>query len=158
MDPSEMPELERVVPHRGAALLLDSVLEHDAARTVARVDVAKQRWLQRADGSVAPWLVIEYMAQCVAAHAGLLAYAEHRSAPHGFLIRVRGLELHTREIPAGARLRVSTRPEHGRLGLGVISQVCTVHLEEAGAEALLIAEGRLSLSVHSAPPDEDQAT
>jgi predicted hotdog family 3-hydroxylacyl-ACP dehydratase len=152
MHEADFPALEHVMPHRGEALLLERVLEHDAEHTVARVDVASQRWLLRADGSVASWLVVEYMAQCVAAHAGLLAHAEHRSAPHGYLIRVRGLRLHVADIPAQARLRVTTRPTRGRPGLGVVSQACEVHFEEGDACAALLAVGTLTLAVHSAPP------
>jgi len=155
MRPAEYPELEHVMPHRGDALLLERVLEHDGRHTVVLVDVESQRWLKREDGSVANWLVVEYMAQCIAAHAGLLAHAEHRHAPNGFLIRVRGLRLHAPEVPAGTRLRVSARAVLGRPGLGVVSQECRVHLEENGGEGALVAEGRLTLAVHSAPPSDD---
>jgi predicted hotdog family 3-hydroxylacyl-ACP dehydratase len=153
MHPAEFPVLEQVMPHRGDALLLERVLEHDGHHTVALVDVDSQRWLKREDGSVASWLVVEYMAQCIAAHAALLAHAEHRRAPNGFLIRVRGLRLHAPEIPAGTRLRVSARPVLGRPGLGVVSQDCRVHQAEDGAAGALVAEGRLTLAVHSAPPN-----
>lgn len=136
------------MPHRGRILLLDRVLSHDSDRTDARVCIATQRWLKRDDGSVAGWLALEYMAQCLAAHEGILALEEGRSPPKGFLVAATGLRLYAAHFGADAQLRVRSRRVRGRLGLGILSHQCTLHVEcRPGGEGALLAEGRLSVSI-----------
>ncbi len=135
------------MPHRGPVLLLDCVLSHDSQRTDARVCIDSQRWLKRDDGSVAGWIAVEYMAQCVAAHEGLLALDEGRPPPTGFLVAATGLRLHASDFQAGAQLRVRSERVRGRPGLGVLSHQCSLHIEGPGrGKAELLAEGRLSVS------------
>lgn len=145
---TDFPAIEELMPHRGPALLLDRVLSHDHERTEAAVMVETQQWLKRDDGTVAGWLAVEYMAQCLAAHEGILALDEGRPPPKGFLIAATGLRLYQTHFPGNARLRVGSRRVRGRPGLGILSHQCTLHAEpsEAGAGTLL-AEGRLSVSI-----------
>ena len=146
MRTDELPPLEDVLCHRGSVLLLHEIVEHSDQHTVARVDVSRQSWLKRQDGSVAAWVAIEYMAQCFAAHEGLVADFQNRHLPLGFLIGVHRLRLYVPEIRADWRLRVRTRAARGRPGLGALSHSSSVHTEELGSEQTLGAEGRLSVS------------
>ena len=147
-DLAELPTLEQLLPHGKHVLLLHEVVEHDALHTVALVDVEHQRWLKRHDGSVAAWVALEYMAQCVAAHEGLNAYGEG-ATPRGLLIGVQQLRLLVQHYDPRARLWVGARRIRGRPGLGVLSHQCTIHTER---RTNLLAEGRLSISVE-APGD-----
>ncbi len=99
---ADFPPVTQVVPHRGAMLLLERVLAHEGDHTAARVRVGRGGWLQRDDGSVPAWLALEYMAQCAAAHEGLLARAEGRPLPRGFLITARTLCLHRSHFTGGS--------------------------------------------------------
>jgi predicted hotdog family 3-hydroxylacyl-ACP dehydratase len=146
MDAAELPPLEAILPHGAGVLLLGDVIEHDGQHTVARVDVSKQRWLRRRDGSVAAWIAVEYMAQCVAAHEALEASTQGRAPVSG----VHRLQLSVPEFAPDARLRVSARRDRGRPGLGVLSHRCTIH-EESSHDAVgsLLAEGRLSISLRA---------
>ncbi len=145
------PAIEELMPHRGTVVLLDEILRHDSESTDVRISISKQRWLKRADGSVAGSLAIEYMAQCVAAHEGLLALDEGRPPPRGFLVGVTGLRLEVAGFAAGAELVVRSRRIRGRPSLGALSHRCQLFL--AFSEGLddtpgkLLAEGRLSVSV-----------
>lgn len=135
------------MPHRGLILLLDFVLSHDSQRTDVSVCIDSQRWLKRDDGSVAGWLAVEYMAQCVAAHESLLALDEGRPPPHGFLVAATGLRLHASHFEAGTQLRVRARRVRGRPGLGALSHRCSLHSGGLGRNPeKLLAEGRLSVS------------
>jgi predicted hotdog family 3-hydroxylacyl-ACP dehydratase len=143
----EAPSIEDLIPHRGDSILIDRVVAHDRDSTTVEVTVGGGRWLRREDGSVASWLAIEYMAQCIAAHEGMLAYADGRILQPGFLVSVNGLHLGPACFSANERLTVSARRVRGRSGLGVLSHACTIFAEGGGRNAESIAEGRLSIGL-----------
>ena len=72
------PPIEELMPHRGPVVLLDRVLRHEKDETDSLIVVSSQRWLTRPDGTVANWLTVEYMAQGLAAHEGLIALEQER--------------------------------------------------------------------------------
>jgi predicted hotdog family 3-hydroxylacyl-ACP dehydratase len=150
MNAAELPPIEGLVPHRGESILLDCVLEHDDESTVARVVVGSRKCLAKADGTIAPWVALEYMSQCAAAHESLLAADDSGSPTPGFLTAAVGVRLHRSHFEAGEQLRVRTRRTRGRLGLGVFSHFCTIHRENAAGEGSLLAEGRLTISIPKA--------
>jgi predicted hotdog family 3-hydroxylacyl-ACP dehydratase len=146
MSATELPEVRELVPHRGKSLLLDCLLAHDGESTTARVVVGGQSWLTAEDGSVASWLALEYMAQCVAAHEGLLARIEGCPPVLGFLVNAVGVRIELPRFEAGQHLRLRAQRVRGRPGLGVLSHLCTVHAEGGAEAGRLLAEGRLSVS------------
>jgi predicted hotdog family 3-hydroxylacyl-ACP dehydratase len=149
---AELPPIEDLVPHRGESLLLDCVLEHDDESTSVRVVVGSQKCLDKADGTIAPWVAIEYMSQCIAAHESLLAEDDSEPPTPGYLTAAVGVRLYRSRFEAGERLRVRTRRARGRLGLGVFSHFCTVHEESEGVEGRLLVEGRLTISIPKSGP------
>ena len=132
-----------LLPHRGSSLLLDQILEHDATATVCSVDLSNQRWLRNPDNSVSSWLAVEYMAQCMTAHEGLRAQAEHLPREAGMLVALSNLHLKTRSFDAGQQLRVKTEPSRGRIGLRVFSHICRVFENENDP----IAQARLTIAL-----------
>ncbi len=147
MSTVELPPIEGLIPHRGESLLLDCVLEHDDESTSVRVVVGAHKCLEKADGTIAPWAALEYMSQCIAAHESLVATDDGGSRIPGYLTAAVGVRLHRSRFEAGERLRVRTRRTRGRLGLGVFSHFCTIHLEGEASEESLLAEGRLTISI-----------
>ena len=152
MSAAELPPIEGLVPHRGESLLLDCVLEHDDESTVARVVVRSCKCLAKADGTIAPWVALEYMSQCMAAHESLLATDDSGFPTPGYLTAAVGIRLHRSRFEVGEQLRVRTRRTRGRLGLGVFSHFCTIHQESETGKGSLLAEGRLTISVPKAAP------
>ena len=114
-------DIEYVIPHRGAMLLLDRVLEYDADSIVAELQVPADGPFH-ADGGVPAYVGIEYMAQAVACWAGCMARSHGEAPPIGFLL---GSRLYASVVPvfaSGQRLRVEARREIlGENGLGVFS-------------------------------------
>ena len=109
MDNNEaIPPIERLVPHRGAMCLLDAVTAHDAesieARTVVRADSPFAN-----GATTGAWLGVEYMAQAIAAFAGLRACARGADAPLGLLVGTRRYSALCAHFGAGTRLRVRAR-------------------------------------------------
>ena len=147
MNVIDLPPVSELVPHDGRVILLDRVLEHDGESTTARVTVAKQTWLKRADGSVASWVALEYMAQCIAAHEGVRARIEGRPPVRGSLAGAFGICVYRSCFDANEVLRVRTNRVRGRPGLGVLSHYCAIHEDGEAGEGRLLVEGRLSISI-----------
>ena len=105
----ELPPIEDLVPHRGESLLLDCVLEHDDESTVARVVVGSRKCLEKADGTIAPWVALEYMSQCIAAHESLLAAEDGGSRTPGYLTAAVGVRLHRSRFEVGEHGRANVR-------------------------------------------------
>lgn len=147
MDATESLDIASLIPHGDESLLLDGVVDHDCKSTTTCVVVGSQPWLTRSDGSVAPWLGIEYMAQSIAVHEGIIARSEGRKIPLGFLVLVTSFKLHESVLQRGERLEVQTTRVRGRPGLGVLSHTCTLYRSGADSSRDVIAEGRLSISI-----------
>lgn len=143
MEAPDLPPVLEVLPHRSPVLLLDRLLAHDSEETTVRVAIGAGDWLLQPDGSAPPWIALEYMAQCVAAHEGLLALADGRPLPRGFLVGAHGLRMPAQGFAVGERLQVRAARQRGRAGLGVLSHRCSVSNEEGDR----VAEGRLSVAL-----------
>jgi predicted hotdog family 3-hydroxylacyl-ACP dehydratase len=68
-----IPPIASLVPHSASMLLLDRVVAADADSLQAEVGITEQTLFADANG-VGSWIGVEYMAQAVAAFAGLAAY------------------------------------------------------------------------------------
>ena len=96
------------IPHQGTMCLLDAVLEWDEHHIVceARSHAAADNPL-RAGGRLGAATGVEYAAQAMAVHGGLLA-APGSAPTQGYLTSVRGLSLHVARLDhLAGPLRVS---------------------------------------------------
>ncbi|AOW12896.1 3-hydroxylacyl-ACP dehydratase [Hydrogenophaga crassostreae] len=86
------------IPHQGTMCLLNAVLEWDESRIVCE---ALSHTLPdnplRAEGRLGAASGVEYAAQAMAVHGGLLA-PEGGEPTQGYLTSVRGLNLHTTRL------------------------------------------------------------
>jgi predicted hotdog family 3-hydroxylacyl-ACP dehydratase len=120
--------------------LLASILDHSVTQTVCRVEIGPDSLFVQADGGVPAWVGLEYMAQCVAAHGGLLARARGEPVKVGFLIGCRRLEFLTPGYRVGQSLIAVARHVWGQGELA--SFAC--RLADARGGAVLV-EGQLSV-------------
>jgi predicted hotdog family 3-hydroxylacyl-ACP dehydratase len=103
---------EEVVPHQPPMSLLDVVVAHDAETTVCDVRITPQSpFFEK--GRIAAWVGLEYMAQTVAAHAGMISRRKGQPPEIGFWLGTRRADFHTRGFRAGQRLRVRARRTWG---------------------------------------------
>lgn len=117
--------IENYVPHRGAMLLLDRLLEAGPEHAIAQVRVARDGAFLE-DGKVPAWIGIEYMAQTVSAWAGFQARQKNEPVKIGFLLGSRKFEAVQPWFAAGSVLRVEAHCElQGSNGLGMFS--CRVY-------------------------------
>ena len=139
---SGFPPIGELLPHRGRAVLLSRVLAHDAASTTCAVDAGAGALYRDADGAVPAYVGLEYMAQAVAAHGGLLDREAGRDARPGFFLGSRRLSFEVERFAPDLALVVtathlrgsgrmlafdcSIRPAGG--GDAMVSGILTVYL------------------------------
>jgi predicted hotdog family 3-hydroxylacyl-ACP dehydratase len=116
-----------LVPHRPPMLLLDEVESWDQGKTACRVILRDDSPFVEA-GRVSPMVAVEYMAQCVAASAGLRGHARGEPVRVGYLVGAREIALPAEPFRVGDVLRVEASHVWGDELLGNFQ--CTV--ERAG--------------------------
>ena len=135
--------IEEVVPHSGAMLLVGPVLEHRPEFTRCRRRRGAERALRRrADGRVPAWVALEWMAQCVAAHGGLVGARARPAGAPGPLPRHARRAAPRRRLRPGRRARGLRAPPARRAR----PRLLRVPPRAAGRGGAL-AEGNLSVYV-----------
>jgi predicted hotdog family 3-hydroxylacyl-ACP dehydratase len=134
------PAIEALVPHSGPMCLLERVIEHGPGHTVCAVDPGRSRLLAAPDGSVPVWVGIEYMAQCIAAHGGLVALERGEPRRPGVLLGARRVRFDVPRFEADRELRVLARHHRGERGL--LAFECEIRDARGGAP---LVEGRLNV-------------
>lgn len=114
-----MPPIEACIPHRGAMRLVDRIVAHDDDSIAVEADVPFDGlFVERA--GVPAWVGIEYMAQAIAAWAGVRARDRGGEPKLGFLLGTRRYACACSHFASGSMLRVEARREiMGDNGLGV---------------------------------------
>jgi predicted hotdog family 3-hydroxylacyl-ACP dehydratase len=145
------PDLSELVPHEPPMLLLGALRTYDDESVTCTVRITADAMFVETRGEelCVPAVVgLEYMAQCVAAYAGLKARREGRPPRIGFLIGCRELRLEVEAFSVGDTLDVEARRLWGDTDVG--SFACTV---KRGEE--IVVSGTLSV-YQGALPDEDR--
>jgi predicted hotdog family 3-hydroxylacyl-ACP dehydratase len=97
--PLKKSDWQHLIPHRGAMSLLDSVVIFDDAHihmtALSHTDIDNPL---RSDAQLRAVHLCEYGAQAMAVHGGLLAQRDGSVAAPGFLVSLRGVNLHVERI------------------------------------------------------------
>ncbi len=140
------PPIVELVPHRPPMLLLDRVLSYDGERVVCETVLASDSPFAE-QGEVPAVVGIEYMAQAIAAGAGLSARDKgDQAGKMGFLLGCRNLSIAVDSFQVGDRLTIEAKRTWGENQIG--SFACKV---QRGGEVLV--EG--ALTVYQGPLPED---
>lgn len=93
-------EILALVPHQGAMCLWDEVVSWDEEGIVLHAGNHRDpaHPLRSADGRLRAVHLCEYGAQAMAVHGGLRARAKGERAKPGFLVALRGVEVHVYRI------------------------------------------------------------
>ncbi|GJG95375.1 hotdog family protein [Cupriavidus pauculus] len=105
-----LPPIGELVPHAGAMRLVDELLEADATHAVARATVRPTQLFVDEAGMPA-WIGIEYMAQTIAAWAGMRARETGNKPVPGFLLGTRRYACNTAAFAAGSVLTIHVQLE-----------------------------------------------
>ncbi|ODS23622.1 hypothetical protein AB835_07875 [Candidatus Endobugula sertula] len=107
-----------VVPHSGTMSLLDTLINYDNESLSAQLTITEHSCFAQTDG-VPAWIGIEYMAQAVAAHAGVLALNKRGDVSIGLLVGTRRYSCNQACFPFGLIINVTVYRELlGDNGLG----------------------------------------
>lgn len=137
--------MTELLPHTGAMILLDALVEVDAERIVCRRTVRADGLFNDADGSMPAWCGVELMAQTVAAWSGWHARREQRPVRLGFLLGTRHYRCDADAFALGSELLIeAVRQFHDDNGMAMFA--CRIDAPGIHAEA--------RLNVFS-PPDSD---
>ena len=143
MNIADLPPLEELVPHRGMSRLLHRVLAYDGMETTCSIGLEDQAWLKNADGRIANWLTVEYMAQCVAAHESITAWLAGYPADIGMIAAVSDMRVRATLLEPNQGLRVSSTHIRGNRKLRAFSHACSVFDDNDE----VVAEGRLTIAL-----------
>ncbi len=118
-----------LLPHDGKMVLLDKIIEYDQESLVAEV-VVRDDGLFGDGKSVPAWLGIEYMAQTVAAHGGMMCHLAGKPIQLGFLLGTRRYHCNVATFNVGDRLTVKVERLIEDQGLGVfMCQITAVGID-----------------------------
>ncbi len=148
MNTQDLPPLEELVPHRGTSLLLDRVLSYDGTKTACSIGLENQAWLKNADGRIANWLTLEYMAQCVAAHESITAWLAGEPADVGMIAAVSDMRIHVPVLEPTQKLYASSVHIRGNRKIGAFGHACSVFDENDA----LVAESRITIALGTPSP------
>jgi predicted hotdog family 3-hydroxylacyl-ACP dehydratase len=142
------PAIVELVPHRPPMLLLDRVLSYDGECVICETVLGPTSPFVEA-GEVPAVVGIEYMAQAIAAGAGLSARDKGETTKRmGFLLGCRDLTIAVDSFQVGDRLTVEARRTWGENELG--SFACKV---QRGDD--VVVEG--ALTVYQGPLPEEMS-
>jgi predicted hotdog family 3-hydroxylacyl-ACP dehydratase len=101
----ESQDIRRFLPHSGAMVLLDRLLEAGTEDLLAEVTIRPDSLF--CDGQGVPaWVGVEYMAQAIAAYAGYAAQLRGEAVKIGFLLGTRRYEAGCPGFAVGSVLQV----------------------------------------------------
>ncbi|KQV85168.1 3-hydroxylacyl-ACP dehydratase [Massilia sp. Root351] len=139
------PAIGSLVPHAGAMLLLDRVLDVTAETLRAEVRIHPGSMFCT-DGGVGSWVGVEYMAQAVAAHAGWLAQQKGQAVKPGFLLGSRRYSTTQPQFACGDVLHVYVQQVlRGENGLAAFECRIVRAGGDCGAEPAPLASGTLTV-------------
>ncbi len=107
-----------IMPHAGIMVLLDKVLSYDQQSMVVKTTV-RNDGLFGNEQTIPAWLGIEYMAQTVAAHGGMMCYLAGKPINVGFLVGTRRYNCNIATFKVGTILTISVERVMGDQGLCV---------------------------------------
>lgn len=126
--------IDEVVPHAGLMSLLDRVIDFEGDCLKAEVVVGPYSMFAEEKG-VPAWVGIEYMAQAIAAYAGVQRRQKGLEVKVGFLVGSRRYESSHSHFPPGSTLLIEVAREfQADNGLGVFN--CVIRGEGPNGEQI----------------------
>lgn len=131
----QIDNISEMVPMDGTMSLLSRIVEYGEESLCAEVDITANSLFAEADG-VPAWVGIEYMAQTIAAFAGVKAREAGKEIEIGFLVGSRKYTCNQPVFAAGDTLRVYVEEMlRGKNGLSVFA--CSIQGKNLEAAASL---------------------
>ena len=139
---SRLPPPADVLPHKAPMILIDELVEASETALTSRVRLRDDSPFVR-DGRVSSVIAIEYMAQTIAAMAGLRRRRHGQDVKRGSLVGCRELKLEVAELRTGDDLTVEVRENWSTDELGHFDCAVTRAGEPVAAGVLSVYQGDL---------------
>lgn len=143
-------KIEPYMPHSGAMLLLNRVVDHSHQHITAEVDIGSHLPYY-ADGLVPAYLGVELMAQSIAAWSGILRADPNSRPPIGFLLGARRFQSTLAFYAEGSTLKICARQVIQNNGLAMFE--CEIEQIDADGAATSVANA--DVSVYSMPENSN---
>jgi predicted hotdog family 3-hydroxylacyl-ACP dehydratase len=104
----QWPDIRALLPHSGAMVLLDRVIDADDENLCAEVCL-RQDSLFCVDGKVGAWVGLEYMAQAIGAYAGYRARLRGEPVHIGYLLGTRHYDCRQPYFALGQCLKIHVK-------------------------------------------------
>ena len=101
-----MIDAEAYIPHSGEMVLIDKIVSSGDGWIECLIQVKDSIDFSRIDGSIPSWIGIEYMAQTIAAYAGVEAERNNKKVQPGFLLGTRSYDASHSSFEIDDRLTV----------------------------------------------------
>lgn len=101
-----------VVPHAGRMILIDEIVDYSSSSLTASVTIRESSLFLTPDNAVPSWVGIEYMAQAIAAWAGIQARLKGEPVKTGYLLGSRNYQASHPVFPLGDRLTVVVNKQY----------------------------------------------
>ncbi|MGR9013383.1 MAG: ApeP family dehydratase [Gammaproteobacteria bacterium] len=101
-----MIDVADLIPHTGSMVLLDRIVSFDEQSLTAELTVRDDGLLGGDERSVPAWAGIEFMAQTIAAYAGVMAKQVHEPIRLGFLLGTRRYNSNAAAFKVGSTLTI----------------------------------------------------
>lgn len=122
------PPVTELLPHRGRSVIIDKVLVNsENSICVSTLITTKHPFFVNGRG-VPSWTGIEYMAQAIAAHAGLENLRSRNSPRIGMLLGVRNFQTERQYFQEGLKLEISASKDFGD-ARGIAACSCTIQAD-----------------------------
>lgn len=145
------PSIEDLLPHRSPMILLHGVEDVGEETIVCSVKLHDGSPFVE-NGSVAALVAVEYMAQCVAAHAGFEAFRRGEPVRIGYLIGVRRMDLTVDEFVVPEELIVRAKRIWGGESLGQFECSVDARGRRAASALLNVFQGDIDALRTTADP------
>lgn len=146
---SGYPAIAELIPHTGPMVLLDAMTDWEPGRAVCEL-VVRERAPFVADGAIGAPMLIEHMAQSVAACLGYEAYLGGSGVRVGMIIACRRFDALLPAVEVGDALRVEVERSRGNDTLSHFD--CEVRREGADGDEP-VARATLTLFHGERPPE-----
>ncbi len=133
MNFAEIPVRE-LLPHEPPMVFLDRVVAYEETKLTAEITVRRESPFCEDDG-MPGWVGVEYMAQCVAAHAGARGRLQGEPPMLGFLLGTRAYKCAVDRFPLGETLTVFADELFSESGLGAFA--CSIETDRPVASATI---------------------
>ncbi|CAA9889420.1 Beta-hydroxyacyl-(Acyl-carrier-protein) dehydratase FabA/FabZ [Candidatus Methylobacter favarea] len=137
-------DIAELIPHSGKMVLLDRIIACDEHSLSAELTV-RDDGLLGSKKAVPAWAGIEYMAQAVAAYAGVMAKKAGEPVKLGFLLGTRRYSSSVAEFKVGSRLTVRVKKVIQDDALGVFDCEIYGRIHETGQDIEAIVSANLNV-------------